>query len=212
MKFTLAILFAFFLFSCTDKTTIKEKDQIIAKLRREIDSLKNPIIRFGGQKINDYSPSSQLTVSPSGKIDSLTAARKLLSFKVWKDISDNGKRDSSINWNKQIYGFYFTWPQLKDFILEVRDLNSNLPQNKKIDGLRVYLGANFDKQTMTFVPDAFLMPTQGYKNYVDLDPDYPKFTKNLSDQDILDLISSDEQGLTDDPVFNKSFPCPSTCP
>lgn len=208
-----------FLASCG--VSQNEYDAILkenAELKELLES--NQYIDFAGYKVEEFdiddykNADKDFSSRRSGKISRNQAKKKIQAYKVWRDLSDNGRIDTSLVWTKQIYGFHFTWAELRDFIREVRTLNSTRPDSLKINGLRVYLGANavLNDPSVLFVPDAVLMPTiKDKENLYDVDPDYPKFLKSFSStKELLDTLTVESANPSDN-IFNTSLPCPHEC-
>jgi len=201
-----------------DLARIKELEDSLRNMTNQsllFDSGRRVTADINGESLNLIASETDIrayaaTITASGQIDSAKAAQKLLKFKIWADLADDGDYNSSIDWTKEVYGSLFTWKEFKAFVDYVRDLRQN---GVKIDGIRAYQGSVFHGSS--FISDIFLIPTYQKKNIIDIDPDYPSFINDFdkdSENDLLQFIKTEVAVKQLEPIFNTSFPCPNTCP
>ncbi|WP_421893991.1 hypothetical protein [Marinoscillum sp.] len=161
--------------------------------------------------INEYRDS---VPKRNSRIDWKVARAKLNAFKVWADFIDNGQPDLSIEWSKVMYGFVYDFDSLYSYLDSLKKINDDptVHDSLKIDGIRVYLGADYYKSG--FVPSVFLFPTKNNKNIRNIDLDYPSFLEeyNGDGEAIIEALKNELHFEGDGSGYNNSLPCPQTCP
>lgn len=205
------IIISFAFHSCNQGQSDQNSAQRTATANSEsfIVTSQTPL-RASANHIREYM--TQVIPNKKTKIDNSVAAVKLGLFKYWADEINRVGSKPPVNWTDASYGFLFNFDELYKYMDSIKTANVAAPADKKVDGIRVYLGASHYKSG--FVPDVFLFPTNNGKNVKPIDRDYQLRLEKLDNdpQALFEELMAVPLTVGDGSGFNSSFPCPQSCP
>lgn len=150
------------------------------------------------------------------------ATIQLSLFKIWADRISVKAGAGSINWSEAMYGYYFDFSTLYNYVDSIRQYNdAQSVDSLKIDGLRLYHGAKL--LPSGFMPDVFFYPTRDTLNIDSIDAHYVSFRNKffdgnkllMSDESFFEMLREEIDNPLTEPGgsgYNATFPCPQSCP